>query len=274
MRKILLILAAACALLPLSAQEADQRRDEGAATSAETVVSGEVSESVPAETIPEPETVQEAPVPLDDDMKQQSNGGGWLLSLALALSVIGLAFSVLAFLQSRRNQRFIDRLLKEGITMSIDQQPEKPAAVQPAATPAAAQPAARPRPRERRESERREPERHEPERRTAVQPQTFFLSRPDDNDCFLRVTTEFEPGNSIFRLDTTDGVNGSFAVIDNPDVHRFALMMPTQNLTRACSGNAIQVSDGKRRIVTDRAGKASFENGVWHITVKAIIHYE
>ena len=101
----------------------------------------------------------------------------------------------------------------------------------------------------------------------------LFMSKPDDNDDFTRVSDTFEPGNSIYVLTTFDGQHGNFEVIDKPEVHRFALMMPAENLIRACSGNAIQIPSGTR-IVTDRAGEAEFIDGKWHVVVKAIIHYE
>ena len=101
----------------------------------------------------------------------------------------------------------------------------------------------------------------------------LFMSKPDDNDDFTRVSDTFEPGNSIFVLTTLDGQHGTFEVIDKPEVHTFALMMPAENLIRACSGNAIQIPNGNR-IVTDRAGEAEFIDGHWHVVVKAIIHYE
>ena len=101
----------------------------------------------------------------------------------------------------------------------------------------------------------------------------LFMSKPDENDDFTRVSDEFEPGNSIYVLTTFDGKRGKFEVIDKPEVHRFALMMPAENLIRACSGNAIQIPNGSR-IVTDRAGEAEFIDGRWHVVVKAIIHYE
>ncbi len=102
---------------------------------------------------------------------------------------------------------------------------------------------------------------------------TLFMNKPDENDNFTRVSDTLEPGNSIYVLDTWDGVHGKFEVIDKPEVHRFALMMPAENLIRACSGNAIQIPSGTR-IVTDRPGEAEFIDGKWHIVVKAIIHYE
>ena len=101
----------------------------------------------------------------------------------------------------------------------------------------------------------------------------LFMSKPDENDDFTRVSDTLEPGNSIYVLDTWDGVHGKFEVIDKPEVHRFALMMPAENLIRACSGNAIQIPSGTR-IVTDRPGEAEFIDGKWHVVVKAIIHYE
>ena len=102
---------------------------------------------------------------------------------------------------------------------------------------------------------------------------TLFMNKPDENDDFTRVSDTLEPGNSIYVLDTWDGIHGKFEVIDKPDVHRFALMMPAENLMRACSGNAIQIPSGTR-IVTDRPGEAEFIDGKWHVIVKAIIHYE
>ncbi|MBR5029692.1 MAG: hypothetical protein IKX63_01120 [Muribaculaceae bacterium] len=101
----------------------------------------------------------------------------------------------------------------------------------------------------------------------------LFMCKPDENDDFVRVSDTFEPGNSIYVLTTFDGTHGTFEVIDTPEVHRFALMMPAENLIRACSGNAIQIPSGTR-IVTDRPGEAEFIDGKWHIVVKAIIHYE
>mgnify|MGYP006916029234 CR=1 FL=1 len=101
----------------------------------------------------------------------------------------------------------------------------------------------------------------------------LFMSKPDEEDNFTRISDTMEPGNSIYVLTTFDGKHGTFEVIDKPEVHSFALIMPTENLLRACSGNAIQIPNGTR-IVTDRAGEAEFIDGKWHVIVKAIIHYE
>lgn len=105
-------------------------------------------------------------------------------------------------------------------------------------------------------------------------PKRLFLTKPDANEYFIRSTEVVEIGNSIFELTTNDGITGTFKVIDNPEVHQFALMMPTENLVRACTGKGIQISNGKTRIITDREGTARCDNGRWHVAVKAIIHYE
>ena len=108
---------------------------------------------------------------------------------------------------------------------------------------------------------------------TFGEPRILFMAKPDEDDNFSRSAATYEPGNSIFELTTMDGKSGSFTVINKEEVHKLALLMPGDALTRACSGNDIQSTAGKSRIVTDRAGRAQLENGKWHIVVKATVHY-
>lgn len=124
------------------------------------------------------------------------------------------------------------------------------------------------------EPKKEEPKKEEPKATVLGEPRILFMAKPDENDNFSRSSSQYEPGNSIFELTTMDGKSGSFTVINKNDAHKLALLMPGETLTRACSGNNIQSSSGKSRIVTDRAGRAQLENGKWHIVVKAIIHYE
>ena len=105
-------------------------------------------------------------------------------------------------------------------------------------------------------------------------PSAFFVSRADEGGSFSSVSSRMEPGNSIFRLSTTDGVNATFEVICDAGVHQLALMMPTENLTRACTGENIQISAGKTRIVCDAPGTAKKEGNRWRIVKPAVIHYE
>ena len=112
-----------------------------------------------------------------------------------------------------------------------------------------------------------------PQKPKAV-PTEFFVSRPDEGGFFSSVSSRMEPGNSIFRLSTADGVNATFEVICDAGVHQLALMMPTENLTRACTGENIQISAGKTRIVCDAPGTAKKEGNRWRIVKPAVIHYE
>ena len=105
------------------------------------------------------------------------------------------------------------------------------------------------------------------------EPRILYMAKPDENDNFSRSSSAYEPGNSIFELTTMDGKSGSFTVIGKSDAQKLALLMPGDTLARACSGNNIQSTAGKTRIITDRAGRAQLENGKWHIVIKATVHY-
>lgn len=124
------------------------------------------------------------------------------------------------------------------------------------------------------ELKKEQPATKEIPKNTFGEPRILFMAKPDENDNFSRSAATYEPGNSIFELTTMDGKSGSFTVINKAEVHKMALLMPGDALTRACSGNNIQSTAGKSRIVTDRAGRAQLENGKWHIVVKAIVHYD
>ena len=113
-----------------------------------------------------------------------------------------------------------------------------------------------------------------PPQKPKAMPTEFFVSRADEGGFFSSVSSRMEPGNSIFRLSTADGVNATFEVICDAGVHQLALMMPTENLTRACTGENIQISAGKTRIVCDAPGTAKKEGNRWRIVNPAVIHYE
>ena len=113
-----------------------------------------------------------------------------------------------------------------------------------------------------------------PPQKPKAMPTEFFVSRADEGGFFSSVSSRMEPGNSIFRLSTADGVNATFEVICDAGVHQLALMMPTENLTRACTGENIQISAGKTRIVCDAPGTAKKEGNRWRTVKPAVIHYE
>ena len=105
-------------------------------------------------------------------------------------------------------------------------------------------------------------------------PTEFFVSRADEGGFFSSVSSRMEPGNSIFRLSTADGVNATFEVICDAGVHQLALMMPTENLTRACTGENSQISARKTRNVSNKQKTTKKEGNRWRIVKPAVIHYE
>lgn len=102
---------------------------------------------------------------------------------------------------------------------------------------------------------------------------TVYLARANADGDFVRADSRMNLGNSVFTLVTTDGITGTFSVIDNPTVHEVALMMPADYLANACTGTGLQQTAGMRRIVTEAPGTAVFDRGRWHITRKARISY-
>lgn len=155
----------------------------------------------------------------------------------------------------------------------------KPATATVATAAAAASKKAEPKKEEPKQEAPVETKKEEPKQEPAKtssfgEPRILFMAKPDEDDNFSRSSSQYEPGNSIFELTTMNGKSGSFSVINKTEAHKLALLMPGDTLTRACSGNNIQSTAGKSRIVTDRAGRAQLENGKWHIVVKAIVHYE
>lgn len=105
-------------------------------------------------------------------------------------------------------------------------------------------------------------------------PRTIYLAQANTQGLFVRADAEYNMGNSIFKLVTTDGVSGSFSVIEDSNVYELALMMPVDFLINACVGKNLQIAQGMKTIVTDNAGTAIFENGKWRVIRKAEIHYE
>lgn len=115
--------------------------------------------------------------------------------------------------------------------------------------------------------------RYTPGSRTQGPAHVIYLAQANADGVFTRADAGYNPGNSIFKLVTTDGVSGSFSVIDEPTVHELALMMPSDFLVNACVGRNLQQTHGARSIINETAGTALFEDGRWYVTRKARIRY-
>lgn len=103
---------------------------------------------------------------------------------------------------------------------------------------------------------------------------TIYLGRANAKNIFVRADRNLNIGNSVYRLDTTDGFSGTFRVVDNPLVWDMALRNPEEYLSGGCTGKDLDNTKGKTKIVTESAGTAIFEGGCWKVIRKARIAYE
>lgn len=103
---------------------------------------------------------------------------------------------------------------------------------------------------------------------------TIYLGRANAKGIFVRADRNLNLGNSIYRLDTTDGYAGSFRVANDPTVWEMALLTPRESLLGACVIAEPDETAGMTKIVNDAAGTAVFEGGCWRVIRKAKVHYE
>lgn len=105
-------------------------------------------------------------------------------------------------------------------------------------------------------------------------PNVIYLGRANARGLFVRADRRINPGNTIYRLDTRDGLVGTFHVVDEPEVTDVALANPVEYLAGGCNAIDIEDTEGATRIVTENAGTALFENGCWKVLRKSRIRYE
>ena len=103
---------------------------------------------------------------------------------------------------------------------------------------------------------------------------SIYLGRANAKGIFVRADRSLIPGNSIYRLDTTDGYAGSFRVAANQEVWEHTLRSPIELLSGACIAPNFTETSGMKKIVNDSAGTAIFEDGCWKVIRKAKIHFE
>ncbi len=103
---------------------------------------------------------------------------------------------------------------------------------------------------------------------------TIYLGRANSKGIFVRADRTFNPGNSVFRLDTSDGLAGTFKVVSDPSIIEKVTEHPAEMLSVSCVGPDLGNTSGLQSIVTDSAGTAIFEGGCWKVMRKAKIHYE
>lgn len=102
----------------------------------------------------------------------------------------------------------------------------------------------------------------------------IYLGRANSRGIFVRGDRRVNPEHTIYRLDTEDGLVGTFKVVDLPGVTKLALSAPEEYLSGGCMGKDLNDTEGVTAIVTESAGTAIFENGYWKVLRKSHIRYE
>lgn len=101
----------------------------------------------------------------------------------------------------------------------------------------------------------------------------IYLGRVNSRGMFIRADRKISIGNTVYRLDTNDGLVGTFRIAEDPTVEEMILMDPQDMLSGGCN---VDLSDAENasRFVTDSSGTAIFENGCWKVLRKCSVHFE
>lgn len=116
--------------------------------------------------------------------------------------------------------------------------------------------------------------RYAPSSRPQRSAKVIYLGRANSQGVFTRADAAYNPGQSLFKLITTDSMSGTFQTIDSPEVFDLALQNPMEYLSYSCTGRNLQLSRGASAIVNEAAGTAIFDQGRWRVTRKAQIRYQ
>ena len=114
----------------------------------------------------------------------------------------------------------------------------------------------------------------QPHREPAPVLKVLYLGRVNSRGIFVRADRRVSPGNTVYRLDTNDGLVGTFRVVDVPEVVDTALANPEQYLRGGCNAEDFTEAAGAENIITENAGTAIFENGYWKVLRKSDIRFE
>lgn len=225
-----------------------------------------------------------------ENTEQQSSGAGNTVSIIvlciLVLVVVGLVAYALNVM--RKNKEEQEAQARRRQRRQAAAQPAAPVSIADEEDESAFAPYAAPEPQDSRDAEiaalraeidrlkrqSAKPDSHyKPGTAERRQPRTIYLSRANADGVFTRADASYNMGNSIFKLVTTDGVSGTYQVINDPAVFELALMMPSDYLENACTGRNLQLSQGASTIINEAAGTAIFDQGRWKVTRKAQIRY-
>lgn len=123
---------------------------------------------------------------------------------------------------------------------------------------------------------RREPEQREQPRmrEESSSPREIYLGRANSRGIFVRGDRRYNAGNSVYVLDTADGLVGTFRVVDRPETVDLVLSNPSEYLGHGAQADDLDDTAGVTGIATENPGTAIFENGYWKVLRKSRIRYE
>jgi hypothetical protein len=108
----------------------------------------------------------------------------------------------------------------------------------------------------------------------AVRPKhSIYLGRVNDRGIFVSASRELISDSSVYRLETSDGMSGTFTVAEDRNVWHRVLLDPEMLLGNACGGCDLLNTENMQEIKTLTPGTAVFEGGRWHVTRRARIQY-
>ena len=100
----------------------------------------------------------------------------------------------------------------------------------------------------------------------------IYLGRANREGMFVRAERSLNPQHSLFRLQTTDNVSGTYTVADDPEVASRVLANPDLLMAVSCE---LKDTDtyGKESVDTVTPGTAIFEGGRWRVLRPALIRF-
>ena len=101
----------------------------------------------------------------------------------------------------------------------------------------------------------------------------LYLQAPTADGVFTHSSEREQIGKSIYQLNTKDGVNGSFILIDSPDAIATATISVSQFVKPVCKVNGV-VRSMPRHIVTEEEGMVQKDAEGWRVTRKAVVRFE
>lgn len=114
---------------------------------------------------------------------------------------------------------------------------------------------------------------HKAQPHAKPQPTVLFFSAPTPSGEFSMGTDTEQAGSSIYRLETTDGINGSFTMLNTHDAVATASISVSQFVKPACK--VLSPLKGiPRSVRVVQEGTATCTAGVWKVTRKAQIEFE